>query len=116
MLKIGSNLPYFEFLDGIKGKNLYDLKQKYHIVIYKSENDFLEDKEEEFEKANTKLIDYIQITNNDFLKKIGMEDKDEFIIIADRYGVVVYIDDKIPDFKEIMNIIFFAENEGCCSL
>jgi hypothetical protein len=116
MIKIGSTLPYFEFLDGIKGKSLYDLRQKYHIVIYKSDDDSLEDRENDFEKANTKLISTIQITNKDFLDKLGVENKDEFILIADRYGTVVYIGDKIPDFKEIMNIIFFAENEGCCSL
>jgi len=116
MLKIGGILPYFEFLDGIRGKNLYDLRQRYHIVIYKSDNDDLEDREEEFEKANTKLINLIQITNKDFLDKLGIRDDEDFILIADRFGTIVYIDNKIPDFREIMNIIFFAENEGCCSL
>ena len=116
MLKIGSQIPYFEYLEGIKGKNLYDLKQKYHIVIYKTENDFLEDREDEFERANIKLINSIQLTTKDFLEKIGLNEKDEFIIIADRFGTVQYISDTVPSFEEIMNIIFFAENEGCCSL
>ncbi len=116
MIKVGGQIPYFEFLEGIRGKSLYDLKQKYHMVIYKAKEDFLEEKEDEFEKANIKLIDYIQLTTKDFLDKVGLSDKDEFIIIADRFGVVQYISDKIPSFEEIMNIIFFAENEGCCSL
>ncbi len=116
MIKVGEQIPYFEFLEGIKGKSLYDLKQKYHIVIYKAKEDLLEEKEDEFERANIKLIDYIQLTTKDFLDKIGLSDKDEFIIIADRFGVVQYVSDKIPSFEEIMNIIFFAENEGCCSL
>jgi len=50
--KVGSQVPYFEFLDGIEGKNLYDLKQRYHIVIYKAENDTLEEYENEFEKLD----------------------------------------------------------------
>jgi len=116
VIKVGEQIPYFEFLEGIKGKSLYDLKQKYHIVIYKAKEDLLEEKEDEFERANIKLIDYIQLTTKDFLDKIGLSDKDEFIIIADRFGVVQYVSDKIPSFEEIMNIIFFAENEGCCSL
>ena len=116
MLKIGSQIPYFEFLDGLKGKNLYDLKQKYHIVIYRLKDDFLEDMEDEFEKGNIKLINDIQITSKDFFEKIGLADKEEFIIIADRFGTIQYISDKVPSFEEIMNIIFFAENEGCCSL
>ena len=116
MIKVGGQIPYFEFLEGIKGKSIYDLKQKYHIVIYKVEDDLLEDKEDEFEKANIKLIDYIQLTTKDFLDKVGLSDKDEFIIIVDRFGVVQYISDKVLPFEEIMNIIFFAENEGCCSL
>lgn len=116
MIKVGGQIPYFEFLDGIKGKNLYDLKQKYHIVIYKAKEDLLEEKEDEFEKANIKLIDYIQLTTKDFLDKVGLSNEDEFIIIADRFGIVQYISDKIPSFEDIMNIIFFAENEGCCSL
>ena len=116
MLKIGGQIPYFEFLDGIKGKNLYDLKQKYHIVIYRAKEDFLEDREEDFEKANIKLINDIQLTSSEFLEKSGLNDKEEFIIIADKFGTIQYISDKIPSFEEIMNIIFFAENEGCCSL
>ena len=116
MIKIGGQIPYFEFLEGIRGKNLYDLKQKYHMVIYKAKEDLLEEKEDEFEKANIKLIDYIQLTTKDFLDRVGLSNKDEFIIIVDRFGVVQYISDKIPSFEEIMNIIFFAENEGCCSL
>ncbi|RUM57840.1 MAG: hypothetical protein DSY60_03585 [Persephonella sp.] len=116
MIKVGGQIPYFEFLEGIRGKNLYDLKQKYHMVIYKAKKDLLEEREDEFKKANIKLIDYIQLTTKDFLDRAGLSDKDEFIIIADRFGVVQYISDKIPSFEEIMNIIFFAENEGCCSL
>ncbi len=116
MIKVGEQIPYFEFLEGIRGKSLYDLRQKYHMVIYKANEDLLEEKEEEFEKANIKLIDYIQLTTKDFLDKIGLSNKDEFIIIVDRYGVVQYISDKIPSFEEVMNIIFFTENEGCCSL
>ena len=116
MIKIGQQIPYFEYMEGIRGKNLYDLKQKYHIVIYRLKNDFLEDKEEEFEKANIKLINDVQLTTKDFLEKIGLNEKDEFIIIVDRFGVIQYISDKVPSFEEIMNIIFFAENEGCCSL
>ncbi|RUM61272.1 MAG: hypothetical protein DSY59_01760 [Persephonella sp.] len=116
MIKVGGQIPYFEFLEGIRGKNLYDLKQKYHMVIYKAKEDLLEEKEDEFKKANIKLIDYIQLTTKDFLDRVGLSNKDEFIIIADRFGVVQYISDKIPSFEEIMNIIFFAENEGCCSL
>ncbi|RUM59010.1 MAG: hypothetical protein DSY53_03830 [Persephonella sp.] len=116
MGSVGKQIPYFEFLDGIKGKSLYDLKQKHHIVIYKTDNDTLEKFEEDFEKANIKLIDFIQLISTDFLKKLGLDNKEEFIIIVDKFGVIQYIGDKILPFKEIMNIIFFAENEGCCSL
>jgi len=118
MIKVGTQLPYFEFLDGIKGKSLYDLKQKYHIVIYKtnSDKDFLEEMENEFERANTKLINTVQITDKKFEEKLGIKEDEDFILIADRYGNVIYTGNKIPDFKEIMNIIFFAENEGCCPL
>ncbi len=115
-IKVGKQLPYFEFLDGIKGKNLYDLKQKYHIVIYSSEEDFFEDKEEEFEKANIKLIDVIQITTKDFFKNLGIEEGKDFVLVADRYGVVQYISDKVPSFDEIMAIVSFSEDEGCCAL
>jgi hypothetical protein len=115
-VKVGQQLPYFEFLDGIKGKNLYDLKQKFHIVIYKAEDDHLEDKEQEFEKANIKLIDYVQITTKDFLEKFDLKEDKDFIIIADQFGIIHYISDKVPSFDEIMGIISFAENEGCCSL
>ncbi len=115
-IKVGQQLPYFEFLDGIKGKNLYDLKQKFHVVIYQAQNDHLEDKEHEFEKANIKLIDYVQITTKDFLEKFGLDKNKDFIIIADQYGVIQYISDKVPSFDEIMGIISFAENEGCCAL
>jgi len=114
--RIGQRLPYFEFLDGIQGKNLYDLKQKFHIVIYKAKDDFLEDKEHEFEKANIKLIDYIQITTKDFLKSFNFDENEDFIIIADQYGIIHYVSDKVPSFDEIMGIISFAENEGCCAL
>ena len=116
MLNIGDQIPYFEFLEGINGKNLYDLKQRYHIIIYKTEKDFLEEREDEFERAGIKLISYIQLTSNDFLEKTGLKGKDEFIVIADRFGAVQYISDTIPSFDEIMNIIYFSENEGCCSL
>ncbi len=115
-LKVGQQLPYFEFLDGIKGRNLYDLKQKNHIVIYKAEDDHLEKKEEEFERANIKLIDYIQITTKDFLEKFNLDKDKDFIIIADQYGVIQYIANKVPSFEEIMAIVSFSENEGCCAL
>ena len=109
-------MPYFEFIDGIKGKNLYDLKHKYHFVIYKSYKTDLEKYEDEFEKANVKLIDEVQLTGKEFLKKTGFDEKNEFIIVVDRYGTIQYIGDKIPSFDEIMDIIFFAEQEGCCPL
>ncbi|WP_456465114.1 hypothetical protein [Persephonella sp.] len=114
--KVGSQAPYFEFLDGIKGKNLYDLKQKYHIVIYKAENDQLEKFEEEFERANVKLIDYIQITTKNFLQQFGLDEEEDFIILIDQYGTVQYVSNKVPTFNEIMNLISFAEDEGCCAL
>ncbi len=115
-VKVGQQIPFFEFLDGIKGKNLYDLKQKYHFVIYNAKEDILEEKEEDFEKANVKLIDYIQITTKDFLKNFDLKEDEEFIIIVDQYGIIQYIDRKIPSFSEIMSIISFSENEGCCAL
>ncbi len=114
--KIGSQAPYFEFLDGIKGKNLYDLKQKYHIVIYKAEDDQLEQYEDEFERANVKLIDYVQITTKDFAKHFGLDENKDLFILIDQYGVVQYVSDKVPSFEEIMNLISFAEDEGCCAL
>ncbi len=115
-VKVGNQIPYFEFLDGIKGKNLYDLKQKFHIVIYNTQEDFLEEKETEFERANVKLIDAVQITTKDFLEKFGLKEDEEFIIIADRYGIIQYVSKKIPSFDEIMGIISFSEDEGCCAL
>ncbi|WP_457622253.1 hypothetical protein [Persephonella sp.] len=115
-VRIGEQAPYFEFLDGIKGRNLYDLKQKYHIVIYKAENDHLEEKEEEFEKANIKLIDHIQLLTDDFCEKFGCDPEKDFIVIIDKYGTVQYISDSVPSFQDIMSIISFSEEEGCCSL
>ncbi|WP_456382155.1 hypothetical protein [Persephonella sp.] len=114
--KVGSQAPYFEFLDGIKGKSLYDLKQKYHIVIYKAENDTLEKHEEEFERANVKLIDYVQITTKNFLEQFGLDENRDFFILIDQYGTVQYVSDKVPSFNEIMSLISFAEDEGCCAL
>ncbi|WP_457625886.1 hypothetical protein [Persephonella sp.] len=114
--KVGSQVPYFEFLDGIEGKNLYDLKQRYHIVIYKAENDTLEEYENEFEKAGVKLIDYVQITTKDFLESFGLDESKDFFILVDQYGIVQYVSEKVPSFQEIMNLISFAEDEGCCAL
>ncbi|WP_457638664.1 hypothetical protein [Persephonella sp.] len=114
--KIGSPAPYFEYLDGIKGKNLYDLKQKYHIIIYKAEEDSLEQYEEEFERANVKLIDYVQITTKDFAGQFGLDEDKDFFILIDQYGTVQYVSDKVPSFDEIMHLISFAEDEGCCAL
>ncbi len=114
--KVGSQAPYFEFLDGIKGKNFYDLKQKYHIVIYKAKDDHLEQYEEEFERANVKLIDYVQITTRNFLENFGLKEDDDFIILIDQYGTVQYVSNTVPSFEEIMNLISFAEDEGCCAL
>lgn len=114
--KIGSQVPYFEYLDGIEGKNLYDLRQKHHIVIYNSKNDELEKYENEFERANVKLIDYVQITTKNFAKHFGLDENKDFFILIDQYGTVQYVSDKIPSFEEIMNLISFAEDEGCCAL
>jgi len=114
--KVGSQMPYFEFLDGIKGKNLYDLKQKYHIIIYKAKNDILERYEEEFERANVKLIDYVQITTKKFLEQFGFSEDKDFFILIDQYGMVQYVNNKVPSFNEIMSLISFAEDEGCCAL
>ncbi len=115
-VKIGEQAPYFEFLDGIKGRNLYDLKQKYHVVLYRAENDNLEDKLDEFEKANIKLIDYVQLLTEEFCEKIGIDPDKDFIVIIDKYGTIQYISDKVPSFQDIMSIISFSEDEGCCSL
>ena len=115
-IKVGNQIPFFEFLDGIKGKNLYDLKQKHHFIIYQQKDDKLEEKEDEFERANVKLIDYVQITTKDFLKQFGLKEDEDFVIIVDQYGTILYISNKVPSFEEIMGIISFAENEGCCAL
>ncbi|ACO04701.1 MAG TPA: hypothetical protein DEP48_04880 [Persephonella sp.] len=115
-VRIGEQAPYFEFLDGIKGKSLYDLKQKYHIVIYKAKDDQLEDKEEEFERANIKLIDYVQLLTEDFCEQFGCDPDGDFIVIIDKYGTVQYVSSSVPSFQDIMSIISFSEDEGCCSL
>ncbi len=115
-IKVGQQMPFFEFLDGIKGKSLYDLKQRYHFIIYQQKDDKLEEREEEFEKANVKLIDYVQVTTKGFLDQFGLKEDEDFIIIVDQYGTILYIDKKVPSFEEIMGIISFSENEGCCAL
>ncbi|WP_456402829.1 hypothetical protein [Persephonella sp.] len=115
-VKVGEQAPYFEFLDGIKGMNLYDLKQKYHVVIYRASDDNLEDKEEEFKRANIKLIDYIQILSEDFCQMFGCDENGDFVVIIDRYGTVQYISDKVPTFQDIMSIISYSEEDGCCAL
>ncbi|NPA58734.1 MAG: hypothetical protein GXN94_05525 [Aquificae bacterium] len=114
--KVGSKAPYFEFLDGIQGKNYYDLKQKYHVVIYKAEKDDLEKYEEEFERANVKLIDYVQITTKNFLDQFGLDENGDFFILIDQHGTVQYVSETVPSFSEVMNLISFAEDEGCCAL
>ncbi len=116
--KIGNQVPYFEFLDGIKGKTVYDLKNRWHFVIYKSSKVDLTEKEQELERAGVKLIDYIQILSKDFLDKIDVKNKDEFLILVDRYGTIQLIaeEDHIPTFEEIMETVQFLDDEGCCAL
>jgi len=116
--KIGEVAPYFEFLDGIEGKSLYDLRNRWHVVIYNSKNLDLYKYEEELEKAGIKLIDYIQILTKDYIDKIDIKNKDEFLVLIDRYGIINLIaeGDKLPNFEEIMETIQFIEDEGCCSL
>ena len=116
--KIGSQIPYFEFLDGIKGKSVYDIRNRWHFIIYKSSNVDLSDYEDQLEKAGVKVIDYIQILTKDFLDKIELKDKDEFLILVDRYGIIQLIagGKNIPDFREIMETIQFIDDEGCCAL
>ncbi|RMA93245.1 hypothetical protein [Hydrogenothermus marinus] len=117
-VKVGQTVPYFEFLDGIEGKSSYDLRNRWHIIIYKSSKLDLSDKEEELEKAGIKLIDYIQILTKDLLDKIDIKNKDEFLILIDRYGVINYMaeGENLPNFENIMETIQFIEDEGCCSL
>ncbi|NPA13252.1 MAG: hypothetical protein GXO45_04610 [Aquificae bacterium] len=116
MVKIGDKAPYFEYLEGIEGKNLYDLKQKYHIVIYKAEEDHLEGYEEDFNKANIKLIDYVQLLTKDFPQQFGLDVDKDFIILIDNYGIVQYVSQSVPQFKDIMGMVSFIEDEGCCAL
>ncbi len=117
-LKIGDTAPYFEYLDGIKGKSSYDLRQKYHTVIYKTDNyeDF-EKLEPEFEKLGAKLIDYVQIITKDFCEKFGCKEDEDFVFVIDRFGVLQYRSlGYIPPAKEILDFILFIENEGCCAM
>ncbi len=115
MIKVGEQIPYFEFLEGIKGKNLYDVRQKYILVIYNSEKD-LDEYEDKFEKLDAKLIDYVQILTKDFCKKVGCNENEEFIIIVDRYGTVQFFKTgKLPEIEEILDYIYYLENEGCCN-
>ena len=116
--KIGSQIPYFEFLDGIKGKSVYDLRNRWHFVIYNSNNIDLSEYEDQLEKAGVKVIDHIQILTKDFINNIDVENKDEFLILVDRYGAIQLIaeGENIPNFKEIMETIQFIEDEGCCAL
>ncbi len=115
--KVGDTLPHFEYLDGIHGKSSYDLRQKFHIVIYNSDKLDLSPVEDELEKAGVKVIDYIQILNKDFLEKIDVKNPDEFLILADRYGVIHLIsEENLPDYKQILETVQFIEDEGCCSL
>ncbi len=115
MIKVGEQIPYFEFLEGIKGKNLYDVRQKYILVIYNSEKD-LDEYEDKFEKLDAKLIDYVQILTKDFCKKVGCDENEEFIIIVDRYGTVQFFKTgKLPEIEEILDYIYYLENEGCCN-
>ncbi len=116
--KIGSQIPYFEFLDGIKGKTVYDLRNRWHFIIYKSDKIDLSEYEDQLEKAGVKVIDYIQLLTKDFLEKVDIKNKDEFLILVDRYGIIQLIaeDQNIPNFKEIMETIQFIEDEGCCAL
>ncbi len=117
-IKIGDIAPYFEYLDGIKGRSSYDLRQKYHMVIYKTKNDEdYENLEAEFEKLGAKLIDYIQIITKDFCEKFGCNEKEEFVFVIDRFGVLQYRSiGYVPPAKEILDFIFFIENEGCCAM
>lgn len=115
--KIGDILPHFEYLEGVYGKSSYDLRQKYHVVIYNSSNIDLSDYEDALLQAGVKVIDYIQILTKDFLDKLDIKDKDEFLIIADRYGIIQSISEKnLPDYKQILETVQFIDDEGCCAL
>ncbi|RUM51149.1 MAG: hypothetical protein DSY47_00050, partial [Hydrogenothermus sp.] len=99
------------------GKSSYDLRQKYHVVIYNSSNIDLSDYEDALLQAGVKVIDYIQILTKDFLDKLDIKDKDEFLIIADRYGIIQSISEKnLPDYKQILETVQFIDDEGCCAL
>ena len=117
-MKIGDKVPYFEFLDGIKGKSLYDVLQKYHLVMYNTKNsEEFEKLEPEFEKLGAKLIDYIQVITKDFCEKFGCKENEEFIFVIDRFGILQYRSlGYVPPAKEILDFIFYIENEGCCAL
>ncbi len=117
-MRIGEKAPYFEFLDGIKGKSVYDLRQKYHLVIYNTkDSEEYEQLEEEFEKLGAKLIDYIQIITKDFCEKFGCEEDKDFIYVIDRFGTLQYRSiGYVPPAKEILDFIFYIENEGCCAM
>ncbi len=115
MLKVGDQVPYFEYLEGIKGKNLYDLRQKKNIVIYNSELD-LDKYEKDFEKVDTELIDFVQIISKDFCEKFGCDENEDFIFIIDRYGTLQYKSvGSIPDVEDILDFIYYMEHEGCCN-
>ncbi len=115
MIKVGEQVPYFEFLEGIKGKNLYDVRQRYILVIYKSETD-LDQFQDKFEKLDAKLIDYVQILTKDFCEKVGCEEDKDFLMIVDRYGTVQFFKiGELPEVDEILDYVYYLENEGCCN-
>ncbi|HIE59503.1 MAG TPA: hypothetical protein EYH43_00220 [Persephonella sp.] len=115
--KIGDILPYFEYLEGVYGKSFYDLRQKHHVVIYNSSKIDLSDYEDALLQAGVKVIDYIQILTKDFLDKLDIKDKDEFLIIADRYGIIQSISEgDLPDYKQILETVQLIDDEGCCAL
>ncbi len=115
MVNVGEQVPYFEFLEGIKGKNFYDVRQKQHVVIYNSDID-LDQYEKDFEKVDTKLIDFVQIISKDFCEKFGCKEDEDFIFIIDRYGTLQYKKiGSLPDVEDILDFIYYMENEGCCN-
>ena len=115
--KIGDVIPHFEFLEGVYGKSVYDLRQKYHIVIYNSSKLDLSDYEDTLAQAGVKVIDYIQIITKDFLDKVDIKNKDEFLILVDRYGIIhTILEGNLPDYKQILETVQFIDDEGCCAL